>query len=134
MPLTRILIRTWFGPGSGVGTSLSTQALFAEGTIAAFIPRLLFFGNSKKNELSSVLFGAGRSAAHHATGPADEKNPPLGPSAGSSARRMASAAPSSTVCVPRLLPVLAPVTRAIRSVVLESTPGICVLLVLVHDR
>src|SRR5580704_14245776 len=59
MPLTRILIRTWFGPGSGVGTSLSTQALFAEGTIAAFIPRLLIFGNSRKNELSSVLIGAG---------------------------------------------------------------------------
>src|ERR1700728_3476516 len=41
MPLARILSRIWFGPGSGVGTSRSTQALLADGTIAArmeFLP------------------------------------------------------------------------------------------------
>src|SRR5262245_66019597 len=37
---------------------------------------------------------------HHGPGPADEKYPPVGPSAGSNARRTASAAPCSTVCVP----------------------------------
>src|SRR5262249_60069713 len=37
---------------------------------------------------------------HHGTGPADEKYPPVGPSAGSKASRTASAAPCSTVCLP----------------------------------
>src|SRR5215831_1788995 len=43
----------------------------------------------------------GPCVGHHGTGPADEKYPPDGPLAGSKASRTASAAPSSTVCVPR---------------------------------
>src|SRR5581483_1003237 len=35
MPLARILTSTWPGPGSGVGTSPSTHALFTAGTTAA---------------------------------------------------------------------------------------------------
>src|SRR5579885_1650629 len=41
MPLARILTSTWPGPGSGVGTSPSTQALFTAGTIAARMRLLL---------------------------------------------------------------------------------------------
>jgi hypothetical protein len=36
IPLARILISTWFSPGSGILTSFTSQLLFAEGTIAAF--------------------------------------------------------------------------------------------------
>src|SRR5262249_6085471 len=43
----------------------------------------------------------GACVGHHGTGPADEKYLPVGPSAGSKARRTASAAPCSTVWVPR---------------------------------
>src|SRR5262249_5930406 len=59
-------------------------------------------GNSPSGKSGMPAAGAlGTCVGHHGTGRADEKCPPVGPSAGSKARRTASAAPSSTVCVPR---------------------------------